>query len=251
MGANGENVLKAMYYGNTTLSDGPILSIGVSDDGENTSNEILMGADAIVNTLSIDDYYFNMHYTTTPEFGEVNKITLIVGTELGETRKTISLGPTTGDNQVSYTLIDILDLVLGAGNRPQDAYFYVRAEMQTFIDYTGQELIRRTDFDFFHSFTNPIWLKLSEVPVYNFEDYTVVGPNPFDESFTVYVDNPDLVEVAIEIYNDIGQLIFQDEGIFNAAGVEYSSKELGLSIGIYTIKVYVGDNIRSIKIVKD
>ena len=28
MGANGENVLKAMYEGNTTLSDGPILSIG-------------------------------------------------------------------------------------------------------------------------------------------------------------------------------------------------------------------------------
>ena len=56
---------------------------------------------------------------------------------------------------------------------------------------------------------------------------------------------------AVEIYNDIGQLIFQEEGIFNAAGVEYSSKELGLSIGIYTIKVYVGDNIRSIKVVKN
>ncbi len=96
-----------------------------------------MGADAIVNTLSIDDYYFNMHYTTTAEFGEVTKITMIVGTETGETRKTISLGSTSGDNEVSYTLTDILDLVLGSGNTPQDAYFYVRAEMQTFIDYTG------------------------------------------------------------------------------------------------------------------
>jgi len=251
MGTNGENVLKAMYFGNTTLSDGPILSIGVSDDGENTSNEILMGEDAIVNTFSIDNYFFNMRYTTTAEFGEVTKITMIVGTETGETRKTISLGSTSGDNEVSYALTDILDIVLGSGNTPQEEYFYVRAEMQTFIDYTGQELSRRTDFDFFHSFTNPIWIKLTEVPVDNFEDYTVVGPNPFDESFTVYVDNPDLVEVTIEIYNDIGQLIFQEEGIFNAAGVEYSSKELGLSIGIYTIKVYVGDNIRSIKIVKN
>ena len=116
-----------------------------------------MGEDAIVNTFSIDDYYFNMHYTTTAEFGEVTKITMIVGTETGETRKTISLGYF-GDNRSSYTLTDILDMVLGSGNTPQEEYFYVRAEMQTFIDYTGQELIRRTDFDFFHSFTNPIWI---------------------------------------------------------------------------------------------
>lgn len=251
MGANGENVLKAMYFGNTTLSDGPILSIGVSDDGENTSNEILMGADAIVNTLSIDDYYFNMHYTTTPEFGEVTKITMIVGTETGETRKTISLGPTTGDNQVSYTLIDILDLVLGAGNRPQDAYFYVRAEMQTFIDYTGQELIRRTDFDFFHSFTNPIWLKLSEVTTATIEDVAVIGPSPFRESFTLYVSNPDLEQVTVEIYNDIGQLIFQESKVINEAGVEYSAEQIGLSIGMYTVKVYVGNDNKVIKIVKD
>ena len=251
MGANGENVLKAMFYGNTTLSDGPILSIGVSDDGENTSNEIFMGEDAIVNTLLIDDYYFNMHYTTTAEFGEVTKITMIVGTETGETRKTISLGPTTGDNEVSYTLTDVLDLVLGAGNTPQDEYFYVRAEMQTFIDYTGQELIRRTDFDYFHSFTNPIWVKLSEVITATIEDVAVIGPSPFSESFTLYVSNPDLEEVTVEMYNDIGQLIFQEVKVINEAGVEYSAEEIGLSIGMYTVKVYVGNVNKVIKIVKD
>ena len=91
-------------------------------------------------------------------------------------------------------MTDILDLVLGTGNTPQDAYFYVRAEMQTFIDYTGQELIRRTDFDFFHSFTNPIWIKLSEVTTaYDAERcMPVIGPSPFSESFTLYVSNPDL-----------------------------------------------------------
>jgi hypothetical protein len=251
MGANGENVLKAMFYGNTTLSDGPILSIGVSDDGDNTSNEIFMGEDAIVNTLLIDDYYFNMHYTTTAEFGEVTKITMIVGTETGETRKTISLGPTAGDNEVSYTLTDVLDLVLGAGNTPQDEYFYVRAEMQTFIDYTGQELIRRTDFDYFHSFTNPIWVKLSEVITATIEDVAVIGPNPFNDSFSLYVSNPDQEEVTVEMFNDIGQLIFQEARAINETGVEYSAEELGLSIGMYTVKVYVGNVNKAIKIVKD
>ena len=251
MGVNGENVLKAMYNGNTSLSDGPILTIGVSDDGENTSNEILMGEDAIVNTFSIDDYYFNMRYTTTAEFGEVTKITMIVGTETGETRKTISLGSTSGDNEVSYTLTDILDIVLGSGNTPQEEYFYVRAEMQTFIDYTGQELIRRTDFDFFHSFTNPIWLKLSEVTTAAIEDVAVIGPSPFRESFTLYVSNPDLEEVTVEIYNDIGQLIFQEAKVINEAGALYSAEEIGLSIGMYTVKVYVGNLNKIIKVVKD
>jgi len=176
---------------------------------------------------------------------------MIVGTETGETRKTISLGPTTGDNEVSYKLTDVLDLVLGAGNSPQDAYFYVRAEMQTFIDYTGQELIRRTDFDFFHSFTNPIWIKLTEVTSAAIEDVAVIGPSPFSESFTLYVSNPDLEEVTVEMYNDIGQLIFQEVKVINEAGVEYSAEEMGLSIGMYTVKVYVGNVNKAIKIVKD
>jgi len=256
MGTNGENVLKALYFGNTTLSDGPILTIGISDDGENTSNEVLMGEDAVVNVLSLDDYYFNYNYTTSAEFGEVTKITMIVGTETGETRKNIPLTSVTGDNLESYSLTDILDLVLGTGNTPQDAYFYVRAEMQTFIDYTGQELIRRTDFDFFHSFTNPIWIKLSDVTSAITDAelvgiIPVIGPNPFNDSFTLYLSNPEQEEVKVEMYNDIGQLIFQEVSVITDAGIEYSAKELGLSIGMYTMKVFVGEESRAIRVVKD
>jgi len=251
MGANGENVLKAMYFGNTTLSDGPILTIGISDDGENASNEILMGEDQIVNTLLLDDYYFNYNYTTSPEFGEVTKITMIVGTESGEVRVNIPVGSVAGDNNESYSLTDILDLVVGAGNVPADEYFYIRAELQTFIDYTGDELTRRTDFDYFHSFTNPIWIKLSEVTTASIPDVAVIGPSPFNESFTLYVANPDKVDVTVEMYNDIGQLIFQEVKMINEAGVEYSAEELGLSIGLYTVKVYVGTENKAIKIVKD
>tara|TARA_B110000305_G_scaffold223504_1_gene268116 strand:+ start:38 stop:1453 length:1416 start_codon:yes stop_codon:yes gene_type:complete len=251
MGANGENVLKAMYFGNTTLSDGPILTIGISDDGENTSNEVMMGEDAIFNTLTLDDYYFNYNYTTTPEFGEVTKITMIVGTESGEIRKNIPVTSVTGDNLESYSLTGILDLVLGIGNTPQDEYFYVRAELQTFIDYTGSETTYRTDFDYFHSFTNPIWIKLSEITTAAIADFAVIGPNPFNESFTLYVSNPNQEEVTVEMFNDIGQLIFQEVRVINETGIVYSAEELGLSIGLYTVKVYVGSDENAIKIVKD
>ena len=251
MGANGENVLKAMYFGSTTLSDGPIITIGISDDGENTSNEVMMGEDAIVNTLTLDDYYFNYNYTTTPEFGEVTKITMIVGTESGEIRKNIPVTSVTGDNLESYSLTGILDLVLGIGNTPQDEYFYVRAELQTFIDYTGSETTYRTDFDYFHSFTNPIWIKLSEITTAAIADFAVIGPNPFNESFTLYVSNPNQEEVTVEMFNDIGQLIFQEVRVINETGIVYSAEELGLSIGLYTVKVYVGSDENAIKIVKD
>ena len=198
------------------------------------------------------------NYTTTAEFGEVTKITMIVGTETGETTKELFhlVTSVTGDNLESYTLTDILDLVLGTGNTPQDAYFYVRAEMQTFIDYTGQELIRRTDFDFFHSFTNPIWIKLSDVTSAITDAelvgiIPVIGPNPFNDSFTLYLSNPEQEEVKVEMYNDIGQLIFQEVSVITDAGIEYSAKELGLSIGMYTMKVFVGEESRAIRVVKD
>jgi len=251
MGTNGENVLKSLYHGNTTLSDGPILTIGISDDGENSSNEVMMGADAIVNTLTLDDYYFNYNYTTSLEFGDVTKITMIVGTESGEVRKNIPVTTVTGDNLESYSLTDILDLVLGVGNTPQDEYFYIRAELQTFIDYTGSEQTYKTDFDYFHSFTNPIWIKLSEVAIATIPDVAVIGPSPFNESFTLYVENPDKVDVTVEMYNDIGQLIFQEVKMINEAGEEYSAQDLGMSIGMYTVKVYVGNVNKAIKIVKD
>jgi hypothetical protein len=142
-------------------------------------------------------------------------------------------------------------LVLGIGNTPKDEYFYVRAELQTFIDYTGSETTYRTDFDYFHSFTNPIWIKLSEITTAVIADVAVIGPNPFNESFTLYVSNPNQEEVTVEIFNDIGQLIFQEVRVINETGVVYSAEELGLSIGLYTVKVYVGSDEKAIKIVKD
>ena len=148
-------------------------------------------------------------------------------------------------------MTDILDLVLGIGNTPQDEYFYVRAELQTFIDYTGSQQIYRTDFDYFHSFTNPIWIKLSEITTAAIADFAVIGPNPFNESFTLYVSNPNQEEVTVEMFNDIGQLIFQEVRVINETGIVYSAEELGLSIGLYTVKVYVGSDEKAIKIVKD
>ena len=39
MGTNGTNILKSMYDGNISISDGPLIVQGFSTDGNNTVNE--------------------------------------------------------------------------------------------------------------------------------------------------------------------------------------------------------------------
>jgi len=252
MGANGENVLRAMYDGNISLSDGPILTMGVSNNGNDSSNEILMGEDDKVQLQLIDDYYMNFNYTTTAEFGDITRFTFIVGTETGEVRKVLTLPSTSGDNQIAYKLTDILDSVVGYANLDLESFFYVRAELQTFRSYSSQVSAYRTDHDFFHSFTNPIWLKISEeldveVTEFELESY----PNPFDGDFTLIIKNPGKEDVMIGFYNDIGQLVYSEKVYVDSyKSMTFNAKELGLANGMYTIRAVIRDKSAELKVIK-
>lgn len=252
MGANGENVLKAMYFGHTTLSDGPILSIGVSTDGANTSNEILMGDDEKIFMINLDKQFVNLHYTTTTEFGSVTKLTFIIGTETGEVSKDLSLSSFTGDNQLSYSLQAILDSVIGYSNIDLEKYFYVRAELQTYRDYSGETAIRRTDHDYFHSFTNPIWIKLTEELPIEVTDFELESyPNPFNGDFNLIIKNPGKEDIRIGMYDDIGRLVYSQEVyVDNYKQMTLNATELGLSNGMYTIRAVVRDKSAELKVVK-
>ena len=52
---------------------------------------------------------------------------------------------------------------MGINNTPRDKYLYIRAELQTYKDYSSFSDIYRTDYGLYHSFTNPIWIKLSAI----------------------------------------------------------------------------------------
>ena len=238
-GDNGTNILKGLREGNITMSDGPILTLGISDDGNNYSNEIIMGQDTIVNLLKLDDYYLNFNYTTTQEFGAVSYVKFIVGTQNGEQVMNLSLDSLNGNQIISYKLSEILDSILGIGNTPELEYFYLRAEMQTYKDYTANSNIYMTDFGLYHSVSNPIWIKLKEIKEITATDFELqVYPNPlFDPNFNLVIFHPGINNVTINIYNDIAQLIFS-KMFYVEEKRTIPLKELNLTLakGVYTIQ---------------
>lgn len=239
LGADGEHLLESLYNGNSTLSDGPIATIGISDNGNDTESEILMGQDTIINTLALNDYFFNINYVSTNEFGDFTEFRIIAGTEDGEIIKTLQLPNTNGSNYLSYSLQNILDTLFVGSTIPDEKYFYIRAELETYKDYSSNAAIYGTSYDVFHSFTNPIWIKLEEViEVTEFE--LDAFPNPFKGDVNLTIKNPTEQPVKINFYNDLGQLISSTLHTVNGIKtVVIPITKLNLSAGMYTVRASV------------
>jgi hypothetical protein len=254
MGGNGSGILNALYLGRNVLSDGPILTMGVSVDGDNSSNEILLGDDAIVNSSESADYYLNFDYVTNAEFGDVTKIRFILGTESGEIGLDINTGwAITGSEHQSIALNTLLQEVFSGGIVPQKEYFYIRAEMETLRDLTGQESIYRKNYELHNAFTNPIWIKYDEIKP-SVSNLTLTSrPNPFTEGFYLLIQTAQSENVNIAIYDDLGKLVFLNEQyvVLNKE-VYFDAQRLGLAIGTYVIKVTTTESqeVQQIKVVK-
>ena len=251
-GNNGSNILKGLKNGNITMSDGPVLTAGISSNGDNAVNELIMGQDGVVDIFNIEDYYFNLNYSTTQEFGELTYLMVALGTETGEYVKYLSVDSLMGSQHVSYGLMDLIDSFLGAGNFTLDHYMYVRAELQTFKDYSGLSAIYRTDFGYYHSFSNPIWFKISEENrvedgVFNL----VVYPNPATAGFELLVQHAGLNPITINIYNAVGQLVSSViVEVNNSKVLNYRVEDIYLSKGVYTIRASTIDDLVSAKLIK-
>lgn len=252
MGSDGTGILEALYHGRNVLSDGPILAIGVSDDGADASNEILMGDDASVNLLSSESYYLNFNYVTTQEFGDVTEIKFIVGTANGEYEYVMpSNWAVTGNNIETLSLNDLLKSTFPSGVIPENENFYIRAEMSCFRDLQGQESVHKISYQNHHSFSNPIWLKYEEVVADVAELTLSTRPNPFQDDFYLLVQTTEAMDVTIGFYDKLGKLIKNEIRYINFnKEVLYSANELGLANGTYTIRVLAGDEKKSIQVVK-
>tara|TARA_Y100000589_G_scaffold331600_1_gene385846 strand:+ start:6095 stop:8764 length:2670 start_codon:yes stop_codon:yes gene_type:complete len=253
-GENGTNVLKALENGNSTISDGPILTMGLSLDGNNSSNEIILGEDVELNSLNQKSYFLNINYTTSNEFGDVVFLKIIVGTELGESSYQLLLDSLNGNQKISYNLKDLIEEATGLGNVLYDEYFYIRAELQTLKNYSSLIDLHRTDFGFFHSFTNPIWIKINEIePSTSFE--LILSPNPWNvntENINLTIKCPGENNITVDFYNSIGQIIKSEVHFVNQQrAITYSLNDLkNFSKGIYFIKASTVSETVSTKLIK-
>ena len=236
MGANGKNILRALEQGRTVLSDGPIVTMGVSTNGNDGVNEVLLGDDVLLNYDLLSNYFMNVDYTSTNEFGSFTYLRCYVGTETGEQFTDLPLTTPTGNGSMSLTLDALFAAVFG-GNPPMDEYFYIRLELETLKDYTGQQVEFITDSETFHSITNPIWIRLeqgvgiddnelSEVKIY---------PNPSNVELNIVFSAS--TNYAIIIYDQAGRVVRETDGF----GLQLKMDVSNLSQGLYFMDVSWGN----------
>lgn len=237
MGTNGKNVLKALKNGNTILSDGPVINMGISTDGNDTDNEIYIGQDTLLTTQQITEASLIIDTYITPEFGNTSNITLTGITE--DSLYYYDL-PTT-DHQV-YNLDTVLNSLFGT--MPVDKYFMIRASMHSIKNYGTLSNIYAKSFDRFFSITNPIWIKNTTITNINdisdSYDFTVF-PNPVRDKFTVGLPSNENYLVKITDIN--GKVML--ETMYSENGIDISN----LSNGFYIVTFVNEKNIYNSKII--
>ncbi|NRA12600.1 MAG: T9SS type A sorting domain-containing protein, partial [Crocinitomicaceae bacterium] len=217
-----------------------------STDGNNSSNEILMGEDAMLDAFSLSDYHLNLDYTTTSEFGDVTKIDFYVGTENGEIMKTMTFPSVTGSATMSYQMDVLLDSILGVGNTLLDEYMYIRSELKSEVDYTGLGSEYKTSFDIFHSISNPIWFKYIDYAGINelTDGFVKVYPNPAEGILNFEFNSSE--EKQIVVYDQTGRIVLNQSTVLQNEVLEI----LHLKSGMYYININVGNEEVTLKFVK-
>ncbi len=169
MGTSGTNILKAMYDGNISISDGPVLVQGLSTNGNNAANEVFMGGDVVIHRDDTSNAFLNFQYATSSEYGTISSINVILGTSSGETTVNV---PVSGTSK-SMSLTNIINL-FGTQNVPINEYFYLRQNLATVRNY-GSNTPYILSSETFHALTNPIWLKINSPAILPVElsDFTL------------------------------------------------------------------------------
>jgi len=80
--------------------------------------------------------------------------------------------------------------------------------------------------------------------------FTNAYPNPFSDELTVVIDGKSNAEYRIEVYNMYGQLISQKTGTSTESFTKTNFTLSQLAKGTYIVKVFIGNKVSSLKVVK-
>ncbi|GEM_PF-2873511 len=144
MGENGENVLDALKNGVCVVTDGPFLIFGIDADGDGSvfgPYDAIIGGTAAPPSAGANPKLV-CYWKSTPEFGPIEYMKLIVGTPSGTTEYTQSV-----NNYSGYVSIDITPYIPQGENR---FYYRLEAYCPQIDGYPGYRAI-----------TNPIWVDLT------------------------------------------------------------------------------------------
>jgi len=241
MGVNGLNVLKALRNGNTVMSSGPVLTLSLSANGQNIA---IPGNDKFITDLN--SCAIHLELFTNSEFGSVNSIALIVGTQSGEEKITLPYFQSTYSLSFSALLAQLQHVSI-TNNR----WFYIRAELETkrLYSYYETQIFKKTT-EYFNCFTNPIWLKGNITT--NIQNETsaqkniTVYPNPAKNFLYIDLSLDEEIK-AIEILSVSGeQLLLSSSVNKQESKFDISS----LKEGLYFIRVTTDEQVYLSKFIK-
>ncbi|OFY09569.1 MAG: hypothetical protein A2W94_13285 [Bacteroidetes bacterium GWE2_42_42] len=248
-GADGENVLSAMKNGNIILSDGPVVSISLELNGLPgpefvCGDEVLMtypqyaSADIILNAVSSD------------EFGRLDHVRLILGTEDGETSTDFVFSTHTTSKEIVLSLDSLIN---AAGNIGMNEYFYVRAELTTDRQYGVFSSLHGKTSEVFRSYTNPLWIVRPD-SVSGFSEDVVwqltIYPMPFYDNFYVESVNTDATDLHVILTDVAGKIIMEERRMVNAGHSKLAFSPV-LQNGIYFLTIADGSKSATLKLLKE
>ena len=256
MGNGGSNVLHALKNGNAVMSDGPLLTIGLSTDGNDNTDEYIVGQEALLSLWDYEHTKLHMQMVTTPEYGSFHQLRIIAGTQHHEYSLILPLDTTVHNNTYIYNLDSLLRQILSGDSIQDNEYFYIRADISCLKEYGAFATLHARQNELFHCLTNPIWIRkpssiTTSVNNNGIPEYCNIYPNPFTTEIQVDLQENENSPVIVQLYDIIGNLV--QSYAFATGNGDYHHFVIAtakLPANVYLLKVITGEKKYHYKIVK-
>ncbi|HNW99611.1 MAG TPA: T9SS type A sorting domain-containing protein [Bacteroidales bacterium] len=255
MGNAGSNILSSLENGNSIISDGPLVSIGISIDGNNSTSEYIVGQEATPTVAEYQNAKLKLDIVTSAEFGNFNKLKFIVGTQNGEHTIYLPLDSSVLNKSYIYNVDSLLLLFIAPDSIQDNKYFYIRAELTTYKNYGTLSSIYKRSSENFNCYTNPIWIKKPAITVGNISDIYFSGinfyPNPVYDNYNISLNLKKNATIHYEIFDFSGRLISKSTSQDFSEGEHIINITTeSLATGIYTLNLTINNQHKITKFTK-
>ncbi|MPM11983.1 hypothetical protein SDC9_58334 [bioreactor metagenome] len=248
-GSNGSNILSAMQSGHIVLSDGPVVGISLDLNGS-PGPEFVGGDEVLMSYGQYSDADIVINAASSDEFGRLDRLRLILGTEDGEIVSVYHFSTYTTWTEF---VVSLDSLVQAAGNIDINEYFYLRAELSTDKQYGVYGPLYGKTSEIFRSYTNPLWVVRPDSASGLDDDENMqlrVFPVPFKDQFYVEMHNSSDEKMNFTICDAAGKIVFEEEQSV-AAGQSRMALRPDLQRGVYFLTVHCSNGTKTMKLIKE
>jgi len=255
MGHAGNNVLTSLENGHAIFSDGPLISISISTDGNNSTPEYIVGDEALPGTIEYSNAKLMVDLSSTSEFGKFKSIKFILGTQNGEHITLLTVDSSSYNHSYIFNLDSLVQHSLAGDSIKDNEYFYLRAELTTVKNYNLLKKVYKRASEDFNCYTNPIWIKKPAGIITNIQnetnsDFCKVYPNPFVNSIRIHFNDIEDSYLKAELFDVIGTLVKTVDIQGVSSGGDCFINTTNLQEGVYLLKLSTKNKIYNFKLFK-